>query len=89
MTHDQSSASIAARVLIVPIRAYQYVFAGRMSPCRHDPSCSAYAIEALRIHGAVRGTWLAIRRLGRCHPWGTQGYDPVPDRTPHQREQVA
>jgi putative membrane protein insertion efficiency factor len=50
-----------------------------MSPCRFDPSCSTYALAALERHGAARGSWLTIRRLGRCHPWGGMGYDPVPD----------
>lgn len=46
--------------------------------CRFDPTCSSYAIEALRVHGIFKGTWLAIHRIGRCHPWGGSGYDPVP-----------
>lgn len=46
--------------------------------CRHEPSCSAYAEEAIRAHGSARGSWLAARRVLRCHPWGTHGYDPVP-----------
>ncbi|MBU6215033.1 MAG: membrane protein insertion efficiency factor YidD [Acidobacteria bacterium] len=89
MTDNSSTPSIAAKVLVAPIRMYQYAFAGRMSPCRHDPSCSAYAVEALQVHGAIRGSWLAVKRIGRCHPWGTQGYDPVPDPVSHEREQVA
>ena len=48
------------------------------SNCRFQPSCSEYALEALREHGAFRGSWLTIRRIGRCHPWGGSGYDPVP-----------
>ncbi|MDZ7674720.1 MAG: membrane protein insertion efficiency factor YidD [Acidimicrobiales bacterium] len=64
------------------VRGYQWLFAGRISPCRYVPSCSTYAREALAAHGAVRGTWLAVRRLGRCHPWGGHGYDPVPDTEP-------
>jgi putative membrane protein insertion efficiency factor len=47
--------------------------------CRFDPTCSSYAIDALQIHGVVKGSWLAIKRMGRCHPWGGSGYDPVPE----------
>jgi len=47
--------------------------------CRYHPTCSAYALEAIEKHGAVRGWWLAVKRIGRCHPWGGAGFDPVPD----------
>ncbi len=70
----------AARVLRWLVRGYQVAFAWRPSPCRFTPTCSAYAIEAIETHGARRGVLLAIRRLGRCHPWGRYGFDPVPDR---------
>ena len=70
----------AARVLRGLVRGYQRVAAGRPSPCRHVPSCSTYAVEALELHGAARGGWLATKRLCRCQPWGTHGYDPVPPR---------
>ena len=53
---------------------------GPLSGCRFTPTCSVYAIEAIKIHGAVKGTWLATLRLGRCHPWGPAGADPVPPR---------
>jgi hypothetical protein len=61
------------------VRAYQLVLSPLLPPsCRFTPSCSAYAHEALTRHGAVRGSWLAARRLARCHPWNPGGYDPVP-----------
>lgn len=66
------------RPLLALIRLYQLVRAGRPSPCRFVPSCSDYAAEALQEHGAWRGGWLAVRRVGRCHPLGSSGYDPVP-----------
>ena len=62
------------------VRAYRALTASRPSPCRYDPTCSAYALDALERHGAARGSWLAIRRIGRCHPWGGTGWDPVPER---------
>lgn len=62
------------------IRLYQAVTSGRVSPCRYVPTCSTYALEAVESHGAARGTWLATRRLLRCHPLGSHGYDPVPPR---------
>ncbi len=69
------------RLAKFPIQLYR----GLLSPylgrqCRFEPSCSAYALEAIEKHGAVRGYGLAARRLCRCHPWGTAGYDPVPDK---------
>lgn len=57
---------------------YQKATEGRISPCRYVPSCSTYAREALAHHGAGRGTWLTLRRIVRCAPWGGHGYDPVP-----------
>ena len=55
---------------------------GRPSPCRFTPSCSAYAVEALEVHGSVRGLWLTVRRLVRCRPFGPSGWDPVPEPSP-------
>jgi putative membrane protein insertion efficiency factor len=72
-----------ARLLAALVRAYQAARSGRLSPCRYQPTCSAYALEALEQHGALRGTWLAVRRLARCHPWGGHGWDPVPEGRPH------
>ncbi len=68
----------ASRLACAGVRAYQYLRAGRPSPCRFTPSCSCYALEALQHAGALRGGWLTIRRLARCHPWGGMGWDPVP-----------
>lgn len=79
-TEPARSFSIPARLTARCVRGYQWLFAGRVSPCRYVPSCSSYALEALETHGFVRGSWLSIRRLGRCHPWGGSGWDPVPDR---------
>ena len=65
--------------LIRMVRGYQATFGAIMPPvCRYEPSCSRYALEALERHGAVRGTYLAARRLLRCNPWGGRGFDPVP-----------
>ncbi len=66
------------------VRGYQLMISPLLPPsCRYLPTCSAYAIEAIERHGALRGLWLALRRLARCHPWGGSGYDPVPAPAPH------
>ena len=66
------------RILIGAVRGYQLLISSWTPPtCRFVPSCSSYAIEAIETHGAFRGLWLAVRRVGRCHPWGGHGYDPV------------
>ncbi|MFQ6273606.1 membrane protein insertion efficiency factor YidD [Kutzneria viridogrisea] len=71
----------AARVLLLPIRGYQRWISPLLPPsCRFYPSCSAYAVEALTVHGALRGSWLTVRRLLRCGPWHPGGLDPVPPR---------
>lgn len=71
--------NIVSRILILPIRLWQVTLSAVLPPsCRFSPSCSAYAITALTRHGPLRGGWLAVRRIGRCHPWGSSGYDPVP-----------
>jgi len=72
--------SLPARVMLRLVHAYQHVFAYRASPCRYLPTCSNYALDALERHGALKGGWLAIRRIGRCHPWGSSGWDPVTER---------
>jgi putative membrane protein insertion efficiency factor len=70
----------STRVLLALIRLYQHLTAGRPSPCRFYPSCSQYAVEAIALHGAVRGSGLALRRLSRCRPLGPHGVDLVPLR---------
>lgn len=70
-----------AHLFALPIRAYQLLLSPLVGHnCRYQPTCSAYALEALTKHGALKGAWLATLRIGRCHPWGDSGYDPVPDR---------
>jgi uncharacterized protein len=69
---------LPARALLGVFRGWQHVRGGRPSPCRFTPTCSAYGIEAVETHGALRGGLLTARRVGRCHPWGPFGYDPVP-----------
>ena len=72
------------KILALPLRGLVWIYRYAISPliganCRFQPTCSAYAEEALRRHGAFRGGLLVIKRIGRCHPWGGSGYDPVPD----------
>jgi putative membrane protein insertion efficiency factor len=70
-----------ARVVALPVRGYRLVFSPWVGhSCRFQPNCSAYALEALEMHGAVRGSWLTLRRVLRCHPWGGSGIDNVPPR---------
>ncbi len=71
--------SVLVTILILPLRFYQKFISPLTPPsCRFTPTCSQYAVEALHKHGPVKGLWLAIRRILRCHPWGGSGYDPVP-----------
>jgi uncharacterized protein len=78
-TYTETDPSRSVRMGTGAVRLYQSARAGRLSPCRFYPSCSEYAIEALEKHGLLRGTWLAVRRVSRCHPLGGHGVDPVPD----------
>lgn len=73
-------AGPVARIAIAAVRFYRALPRSRPPSCRFDPTCSQYALDALRTWGALRGGWLAIRRICRCHPWGGWGYDPVPAR---------
>ena len=73
--------SLSVRLGLLLVRGYQLLlspFAG--GACRFQPSCSEYAMEAIAEHGLMRGSWLAIRRVGRCHPFSQPGFDPVPRR---------
>ncbi|MCU1592727.1 MAG: rane protein insertion efficiency factor [Frankiales bacterium] len=73
---------MVVRLLLLPLRFYSRWISPAMAPhCRFAPTCSHYAVEALQVHGAVRGTWLTARRVSRCHPWNAGGHDPVPARS--------
>ena len=70
---------VAIRILVFWVRAYQYLISPYTpSSCRFVPTCSEYAVEALKKHGPLKGTVLAAKRIARCHPWGESGHDPVP-----------
>lgn len=67
------------QVLLWLVRFYQYAISPMLPPrCRYSPTCSQYAVEALQKYGAIKGSWLALKRISRCHPWGGSGHDPVP-----------
>jgi hypothetical protein len=75
-----SVARLAKAVVKAPVKAYRWTLKPWLGlECRHLPTCSEYALEAIEINGAWRGSWLVLSRLCRCHPWGTHGFDPVPD----------
>ena len=77
------TTTVPARLLMLPIAGYRRFVSPLLAPrCRFAPSCSEYALTALAEHGAARGTWLAVARIARCHPFHPGGYDPVPARKP-------
>ena len=66
-------------ILIFPIKTYQILISPLLGPsCRFSPTCSQYAVEAIQKHGPLKGSWLAFKRIIRCHPWGGSGHDPIP-----------
>lgn len=74
---------ITGKFLILLVKFYQLVISPYLgSNCRHTPTCSNYMIEAIQRWGAVKGFWLGFKRLLKCHPWGTSGFDPVPEKDP-------
>ncbi|HXP59845.1 MAG TPA: membrane protein insertion efficiency factor YidD [Dongiaceae bacterium] len=82
----------AQYILISGARLYRGVISpvktallGPLAHCRFTPTCSQYAVESVRLHGVLAGTWLALKRIGRCHPWGGCGWDPVPSLPPARR----
>jgi uncharacterized protein len=83
MSPGQFILASAVRVYRFALSPAKMALFGPLGRCRFTPSCSQYALEAIQQHGALRGTWLTLRRIGRCHPWGGCGHDPVPERTIH------
>jgi len=78
---------VFAAVLIIPIRIYQYAISPLLGAnCRYSPTCSAYAIQAIQEWGPIKGTWMGIKRISTCHPWGGEGYDPVPKNPKNHAE---
>jgi hypothetical protein len=76
-----NSPSLVARALMLLVRGYQLLISPSLgSNCRFSPSCSAYSLQALQTHGAIKGSYLTAHRLGRCHPWCAGGDDPLPQR---------
>lgn len=77
----ETHPSLLARAAATAIRGYQKLISPTMGRnCRFQPTCSTYTLEAVTVHGFWRGTWLGIRRLGRCHPFHEGGYDPIPEK---------
>ncbi|WP_334124278.1 membrane protein insertion efficiency factor YidD [Empedobacter brevis] len=73
--------NLLIKPFIIVVRFYQFAISPWMgSNCRYQPTCSSYMIEALKEHGLLKGLWLGTKRIGRCHPWGGHGYDPVPKK---------
>lgn len=81
---------LVRKICILPIRFYQLAISPLLPPaCRFQPTCSAYAVEAIMRFGIFRGGFMALRRLARCHPWGGSGHDPVPQRPEAHKENIS
>ena len=85
---ENEPVGVITRLFSQMVTWYQYLAAGRPPVCRYVPSCSNYALDALERHGAIRGSWLVVRRLIRCNPWGGRGWDPAPPAPTVGREVV-
>lgn len=71
-----------AKIIIGLVRFYQkFISPVTPSTCRYTPTCSSYMVEAIKVHGPLKGSWLGIKRIARCNPWGGHGYDPVPEKS--------
>lgn len=78
---------IIREIFIFPIKVYQKLISPILGPtCRYHPTCSHYAVEAIRTWGVFKGTWLAAKRIASCNPWGGSGYDPVPTKENHAKK---
>ncbi len=76
------AAKLFKFIFIGLIRVYQYLISPLIpASCRYTPTCSHYGVEAIQKHGPIKGGWLTIKRISKCHPWGGSGYDPVPEKT--------
>lgn len=74
-------SKILSQILIFFVRIYQYTISPLLGAnCRYMPTCSEYSVQALKIHGPLKGSWLVLKRILSCHPWGGHGYDPVPEK---------
>jgi putative membrane protein insertion efficiency factor len=79
-------SQLISGALILPIKVYQKVISPVLpNSCRYTPTCSHYAIESIKLHGPLKGAWLATKRIARCHPWGGQGHDPVPPNSDNSK----
>jgi len=83
----EGTPSVAARLLMGSVRVYQKALSPALGGnCRYYPSCSEYGYDAIRLHGAGRGSWMAVKRIGRCQPFHDGGYDPVPEPDEHTHD---